>query len=104
MNAEISHADSREFDFGNTKIRFTQPLWHGVKNTRLGFVIATIIEEAPDVLIVDGPATYLLGYIMSYENLEKSIANLKKIIKNVDFELMVLDHHLLSTLVKSRWS
>ncbi|MBU2618040.1 MAG: MBL fold metallo-hydrolase [Euryarchaeota archaeon] len=120
VNAEISHADSHEFNFGNTKIRFTEPLWHGVKNTRLGFVIATIIEhekkifytsdldgpllgeyvdmiieEAPDVLIVDGPATYLLGYIMSYKNLEKSIANLKKIIENVDFELMILDHHLL---------
>lgn len=120
VSAEISYADSHEFNFGNTKIRFTKPLWHGVKNTRLGFVVATIIEhekkifytsdlggplveeyadiiieEAPNVLILDGPATYLLGYLMSYENLEKSIANLKKIIENVDFELMILDHHLL---------
>ena len=54
-----------------------------------------IIKENPDVLIIDGPPTYLLGYIMSYENLRKSIKNLKRIVEKMDFKTMILDHHLL---------
>jgi len=117
---EIFYADSNEFKFGSTKIRFTKPLWHGTKGTKLGFVVAVIIEnrekifftsdidgpyveeyadmiveEKPDILVIDGPATYLLGYIMSYENLKKSIKNLKKIVEKADFKTMLLDHHLL---------
>jgi len=117
---EIFYADSKEFKFGGTKIRFTKPLWHGTRNTKLGFVVGVIIEnkekifftsdidgpylkeyadmiieENPDVLIIDGPPTYLLGYIMSYENLRKSIKNLKSIVEKTDFKTMLLDHHLL---------
>ncbi len=54
-----------------------------------------IIEENPDVLIIDGPPTYLLGYIMSYKNLKKSIKNLKNIVEKTDFKTMLIDHHLL---------
>ncbi|PIV70280.1 MAG: MBL fold metallo-hydrolase, partial [Euryarchaeota archaeon CG01_land_8_20_14_3_00_38_12] len=109
-----------ELKFGSTKIRFTKPLWHGTRGTKLGFVVGVIIEnkekifftsdidgpcieeyadmvveEKPEILIIDGPATYLLGYIMSYENLKKSIKNLKKIVEKTDFKTMILDHHLL---------
>lgn len=117
---EIFYSDSKEFRFGGTKIRFTKPLWHGTKDTKLGFVIGVIIEnrekifftsdidgpylkeyadmiieENPDVLVIDGPPTYLLGYIMSYKNLKKSIKNLKNIVEKTDFKTMLLDHHLL---------
>ena len=117
---EIFYADSNELKFGSTKIWFTKPLWHGIRGTKLGFVVGVIIEnkekifftsdidgpcieeyadmvveEKPEILIIDGPATYLLGYIMSYENLKKSIKNLKKIVEKTDFKTMILDHHLL---------
>jgi len=117
---EIFYADNNELKFGSTKIRFTKSLWHGTRGTKLGFVVGVIIEnkekifftsdidgpyieeyadmiveEKPEILIIDGPATYLLGYIMSYENLKKSIKNLKKIVEKTDFKTMILDHHLL---------
>jgi len=117
---DIFYADNKELKFGCTKVRFTKPLWHGTRGTKLGFVVGVIIEnkekifftsdidgacieeyadmiveEKPEILIIDGPATYLLGYIMSYENLKKSIKNLKKIVEKTDFKTMILDHHLL---------
>jgi hypothetical protein len=101
-------------------IKFSKPFWHGRVNTQLGYVIWVVIEdtkkilytsdlcgpvvdeyadliikESPDILIADGPPTYILGYMFSYKNLAKSIANLKRIIENVEFEYMILDHHLM---------
>ena len=118
---EIKIADNNEFEFGNTRIKFSRPLWHGVKNTPLGYVLMTsistkkeklihssdidgpsiksyadlIIKEKPNLLILDGAPTYLLGYIHSYYNLCLSILNLRKIIKSRRIKKIILDHHAL---------
>lgn len=118
---KIEIADGKEFEFGNTKIRFSKPLFHGVKNTRLGYVIMCsiddgkkkllhssdidgpieeeyvklIIKESPDLLILDGAPTYLLGYIHSFRNLCRAVLNLIKIIRSNKVRKIVLDHHLL---------
>ena len=118
---EIRYSEGREFEFGETKLRFTRPLFHGIEYTRLGWIFATIIEhedrkliyssdmggpiiedyrewiikENPDVLILDGPATYLVPYILNLINLRRAIANTIKIIKKTGTELIILDHHLL---------
>ncbi|MCD6370253.1 MAG: MBL fold metallo-hydrolase, partial [Thermoplasmata archaeon] len=55
-----------------------------------------IISENPDVAVIDGPATYFLGYRFSQEDLKRSIKNLKKIGENVS--MVILDHHLLRDL------
>lgn len=112
-------ADGRKYEFGGTKISFSKPAWHGVKGTRLGYVLMTtieydgfkllhssdidgpvissyadyIIKERPDLLILDGYPTYILGYIASYRNLAKAVLNTVKICKHV--KNIVLDHHLL---------
>ncbi len=119
-DCRVFWADSREFGFGRTRLRFSKPLFHGIEYTGLGWVIATVItcdgeklihssdlngvyiedyarwliEENPDVLILDGPSTYLLGYLLNEINLNRCIDNICRIIEETSTELIILDHHL----------
>ncbi|MEM2381699.1 MAG: MBL fold metallo-hydrolase [Candidatus Nezhaarchaeales archaeon] len=116
-------ADAKGFQLGKTSISFSRPLCHGV-NPRLGYVVGVsvksgnegflhtsdvegppleeqvrfILEEKPDVLFVDGPMTYMLGFRYSFKSLESSNANLVKAVKEVVPHTLVLDHHLLRDL------
>ena len=120
--AKIEYGDGKVFEFGGTKIKISEPFPHGDAGTRLGYVVMTtvedentkflhasdvggpvydraaeyIISENPDIAVIDGPATYFLGYRFSHENLVKSIKNLMKIGANI--EKIILDHHLLRDL------
>ncbi len=117
----LEYADGREFVFKNTRIKFSKPVFHGT-NPRLGYVLEVCIEhngkkflhssdvegpsikeqaefilqEKPDVVFIDGPMTYMLGYRYSRKSYEESIRNLKEIAKACD--ALVLDHHLLRDL------
>jgi predicted metallo-beta-lactamase superfamily hydrolase len=121
LNADVFTADGKSLTFGKTKIKFHPPAWHGTVNTRLGYVLPLsiqdgkkkvfyssdvngpylpehadmIIREQPDILLLDGPPTYLLGYIMSYYNLAKSILNINRILEKTKPDVFFLDHHLL---------
>ncbi len=118
---DVSYCDGKKYKIGKTFIRFTPPLFHGIEYARTGWVLSTIVEyenkkimhtsdlqgptiedyaeliikESPNVLILDGPATYLLGYMLNQTNLNRSIENAIRIIKEADFDLMIYDHHLL---------
>ncbi|MEM2214070.1 MAG: hypothetical protein QXD66_03810 [Candidatus Nezhaarchaeales archaeon] len=117
------YADGRDIRVNSTIIRISEPTPHGT-NTKLGYVIMVsvcdgeekvlytsdvegpsldaqldiILRERSDVLIVDGPMTYMLGYRYSYESLEASIKNLVKIIRETPVKTIVLDHHLMRDL------
>ncbi|MFP4634021.1 MAG: MBL fold metallo-hydrolase [Candidatus Aenigmatarchaeota archaeon] len=117
----LNYADGRGFEEGNTKVRFKGPLFHGIEYSKTGWVFSTvietqeaklihssdlqgptiedyadwIIEEDPDILVLDGPATYLLGHLLNKTNLRRSVDNARRILKEVNPELMVWDHHLL---------
>ncbi len=120
LEADVEVADGEVFTYGSTEIRFSKPYWHGVEGSKLGYVIMIsiddgerrllhtsdidgpvlrevadeIIEVNPDILIIDGPPTYLLGFIFAYYNLARSIVNLCHIIEESRAETIVLDHHL----------
>ncbi len=120
-DTDVRIADGESFRFGRTKITFSEPTWHGAEKTSLGYVLMVsiqdggkrvlyssdvngvyleqqadmIIKERPDILFLDGPPTYLLGYIMSYYNLARSVLNICKILERAKPELVFLDHHLL---------
>ncbi len=120
LPAELGVADGRGFQIGGTVIRFSRAVCHGT-DPRLGYVVEVsirdghegflhtsdvegaslpeqlkfIIDERPEVLFVDGPMTYMLGYRYSYESLELSKKNLVRMIRELDLEALVLDHHLL---------
>jgi len=121
-NKEISiiFPENQTFSYKNTKIRCSKPLFHGIEYARLGWIFSTIIshqgkkimhtsdvcgpmiedyaeiiiQENPDILILDGPATYLYGYMLTKINLNRTIQNAVEIIKNTDTKLIIYDHHL----------
>ena len=114
-------ADGRTVEAGEARLRFTQPLFHGVEYSRVGWVVALtvetpgfkllytsdlngpviedyahmIIDENPDVLVLDGPPTYLLGYTVNRINLERAIDNAVRILEEAGrLSLVIYDHHL----------
>jgi predicted metallo-beta-lactamase superfamily hydrolase len=117
---EIVFSEEKSYVIGNTMLRFTKPLFHGIEYATVGWVYATIIEykgkkllhssdlsgpmiedyadliikENPDILILDGPTTYLFGYILNRINLKRIIDNTVRIIKEIDADVIIYDHHL----------
>ena len=115
---EINTADNSNFAYENTKIIFSKPVYHGTNN-RLGYVVETLIDDGkerfihtsdvegpalddqvefilehnPKTLILDGPMSYLLGYVYPSKYLEKSIENIIKIIDETDIRTIIPDHH-----------
>ena len=57
-----------------------------------------ILKKKPNLLIIDGPLTYMLGFRYSYEDLNNSIKNMIKIINGCPLEVLIIDHHLLRDL------
>jgi len=122
-DCSLLYADGKTFEFGGMKISFSQPFPHGPAGINLGYVIMCriesegevivhtsdvqgpiedgardwIIDAGPDILVVDGPPTYFLGYKFSVGNMEKAKSNLLRIISETGCET-ILDHHLLRDL------
>lgn len=111
---ELNYSDGKEFQFGKTKITFSQAVPHG-NIDRLGYVtevaisddssklihtsdieggnldcqIDFILKEDPDTLIFDGPMTY------PFQNI---IPNMLRIIKETKVKDFIIDHHYLRKL------
>ncbi len=122
--SRLEHADGATFTFGNTVLRFSQPVPHGT-NTRLGYVVEVLVDDGstkflhtsdvegpsldeqvdfilnsrPNILLIDGPMTYMLGYRYSRKSLEESLKNLLRVLEEVDeLKALIMDHHLLRDL------
>ncbi len=119
-SVDVSFVDGRKFKFGSTILESTPPLFHGIEYDRVGWVVGLvlvhkkskvlyasdlqgpgiedyalwIIKENPDILILDGPATYLFGYMVNRINLQRAIENAISIIRNTDTRVIIYDHHL----------
>jgi len=120
---DLIYSDDTEHKIGDTKLSFSPSFFHGPKNVRLGYVIMTtvkdkektllhgsdvqgpvtkdatdyIIKQKPDILIMDGPPTIFLGWRFSQTDLQNSMNNFDRIMKELDCEI-ILDHHLLRDL------
>lgn len=118
--AEVKFPEGAEFEFGRTKLRFSPPLFHGIEFSRVGWVFATVVEsggeklihssdldgpiiedyadwiidENPDMLILDGPMSYLMGYLTTRTSMGRAVANAVRIIEESDVKLIIYDHHL----------
>ena len=108
-------------NFGKTSIWFPGALFHGIEYAKTGWVepivvkrddkivlfssdimgpnvedyAQWIIDGNPNIIILDGPSTYLLGYMFNQINLDRCIENVSRIIRETDFDIMIYDHHLL---------
>jgi predicted metallo-beta-lactamase superfamily hydrolase len=116
-------ADGNEFKHGPTDIKFSPPVYHGT-NPKLGYVVEVsiscggekmlftsdvegpsvadqaefIIQENPDLLILDGPMTYMLGFRYSRQSLALSIENINRIIKETSVKSILVEHHFMRDL------
>ncbi len=116
----VKYPEGKEFKFGDTTLQFSKPLFHGIEFSRVGWVFYTIVEhedekfihssdlngpiiedyaqqiirENPQVLILDGPMTYMFGYLLSRINLNRAVENAVEIVRSIDAELIIYDHHL----------
>ncbi len=128
---EVRFCDGAAFSVGGTKVRFTKPLFHGIEYARMGWVIGLILEhkatkivytsdlqgpviedyaewiirEAPDVLVLDGATTYVLGFMLNRINLQRIITNVCAILCHIDIQVIIYDHHVArGALFKERLS
>ena len=117
---QLEYADGQSLGFGKTRLKFSKAVFHGT-NPKLGYVVEVLVDDGnerflhtsdiegpaiedqaafilkhrPNILFVDGPMTYMLGYRYSHESFETSVKNLMKILTECPIKRMVLDHHLL---------
>jgi len=118
----LEYSDGGEFQLGDTKIKFSKPMFHGT-GPKLGYVTEVLIDDGyrfihssdvegpsvedqvnfilqnkPNLVILDGPLSYMLGFRYSYESLNSSIENMIKIIDRCPLDSLIVDHHLLRDL------
>jgi predicted metallo-beta-lactamase superfamily hydrolase len=117
--AKTYNADGRTFDFGDTLVRFSEPVFHGPENSEMGWVLMVsvqyedekflfapdvqgpmsnrpleiITEERPQLLMIGGPPLYLVPSRVSENQMKTSLANLRKIVQQTP--QVILDHHIL---------
>jgi len=115
---KLEYADGKTFEFGQTKLVFSEPVFHGPEDSQLGWLIMTTIEheterflfasdvqgpmhtptlpiillQKPQFVIIGGPPFYLAGLIKQ-EHVQTGLQNLEDLVKDVS--TTVLEHHLL---------
>jgi predicted metallo-beta-lactamase superfamily hydrolase len=117
---KLEVADGKTFTFGkSTKIRFSEPVFHGSEDSFLGWVLMATIEnegekfmhasdvqgpmclrtlelilnEKPQVIMIGGPPLYLSGFRVKEEEIQKGLKNLERIVETVP--VTILEHHIL---------
>jgi len=119
---KVEYADGKEFKFGDTRIKISEPVYHGT-NPKLGFVIEVLIDDGeekiihtsdvegpsqknqvdfilknePNIVILDGPLSYMM-YRFGKEAMKASIENMKKIVRKCGLDVLIIDHHFLRDL------
>jgi predicted metallo-beta-lactamase superfamily hydrolase len=117
-------ADGKVFKFGDTLLRFSDPVFHGIENSALGWLLMTTIEcdderllfasdvqgpmhhptmekivaERPQLIIIGGPPVYLTGFRVREEYVHQGMKNLERLVRRVP--VTILEHHLLR---EERW-
>ncbi|MFH1471237.1 MAG: hypothetical protein ABIF01_05795 [Candidatus Micrarchaeota archaeon] len=115
----IEFADGTEHSFGNTALKFSPPVFHGI-DSKLGYVVEVFVDDGkerflhtsdvegpaldeqiafilranPTVVFLDGPLSYML-YKFGERALERSLHNMLLIIDRTDVKKLVVDHHFL---------
>ncbi len=115
----LETADGKTFTFGGTVLRFSDAVFHGSEDSKLGWVVMTLIEHGderfmfapdiqgpmstrtlelikaakPQVIVVGGPPFYLSGFRVPETQLQLGLKNLTAIAEAVP--LTILEHHAL---------
>lgn len=116
---KVETADGKTFVFDQTKIRFSEPVFHGPENSGLGWVLMTtvdfederflyapdvqgpmsertleaILSEKPQQIMVGGPPSYLTPLKVGEKEIQTGLKNLERIAESVP--VVILEHHIL---------
>jgi hypothetical protein len=117
---KLKVADGKTFNFGKaTKVRFSEPVFHGPEDSFLGWVLMTVIEyqgekfmfapdiqgpmstqtlkiitgEKPQSLMIGGPPLYLAQFKVENEQIQAGLNNLEKVVEAT--RCIILEHHIL---------
>ncbi len=127
-DTKVLLADGKEFTFGETKLRFSPPMFHGQFLDKIGWVVAftvehednrflftsdlqgPIIEEyadwitqaRPDVIVADGPPLYAYGFMIGRADIIRVVNNMLTVMSQVRPNEIIWDHHLCRGLFRSR--
>jgi len=119
IGSKCEVADGKEYEFGATTVKISQPVPHGEDETELGWVLMTTIEsqgekathasdvqgpmsnlttklllkENPGTLILGGPPLYLEGVRVRKASILKGLANASKIAGKIP--KVIFEHHVL---------
>lgn len=116
--ARYAYADGEAFTFGDTTITFSPPRPHGPADTKLGTVLLTavtaagetvvhcsdvqgpvaaettdwILNQNPELVVLDGPPTYLVPHKFSQQHQDKAQEQMRRIAAATD---VIVDHHVM---------
>ncbi|UCE96388.1 MAG: hypothetical protein JSV51_01925 [Candidatus Bathyarchaeota archaeon] len=122
--SKLEFVDNRQISHGQTKLKFSPPVFHGLPNTPLGWVLMTTVEyedervlfasdvqgpmdpatsqiilaERPQLLIIGGPPLYLVDFRVNAQHIQQGLKNLETLTEKIP--IILLDHHLLR---ESKW-
>lgn len=115
----------KEFQFGKTKLSFSPAVWHGASGTKIGYVIMLsvtngkekfvfgsdaqgpidddaaewIIKQNPNLAIIDGSISYMLGFKLSWKDFTHGVENLARIFQEAkNLKKVICGHHMLRDL------
>ncbi|MGQ4832305.1 MAG: MBL fold metallo-hydrolase [Candidatus Asgardarchaeia archaeon] len=118
---ELHWADNSSYEC----LTFSPPVWHGATESKVGKVIMVSIKDEsnftfihgsdaqslvdldalswiksknPDIVILDGYPTYLLGNVLSDNEFNVGSSNLLDLLSSVKAKTIILDHHILRDL------
>jgi len=115
---KLEYADGKTFEFGQTTIKFSDPVFHGPEDSELGWLLMTTVEhegerflfasdvqgpmytptllellvQEPQLVIIGGPPAYLIGLVKK-EHVQTGMRNLESLVESVP--ITILEHHLL---------
>ena len=118
---KVKFADGKYYEFGETKLRFANAMFHGIEFSTVGWVVPVVVEyknekllyssdlngpmiedyaewiiqENPDVLLLDGPSSYMIPYTVNLINFRRAVENISRIVQESEVSTIILDHHLL---------
>ncbi len=116
---KLEIADGKIFNFGNTRIKFSEPVFHGPEDSALGWILMATVEfhdkrflfapdvqgpmstrtlelilnENPQLLMIGGPPLYLARFRVDDLQIQLGLKNLEKIVEAVP--IVIFEHHVL---------
>lgn len=118
----VSYSDGKSFEIGDTVIKFSNAIPHGVTGSKMGYIVTVtikyngesfmhasdvqgpmsneakqvILDESPDMVVLSGPPIYLQSFAIEKKDIQNARKNLVEICNKIP--KVVVDHHLLRDL------